>query len=251
MQLRVWQASVGRLKLYLLDSNDPLNTPVDRGITGKLYGGGTEIRFMQEIVLGIGGWRVVEALHPEIEICHINEGHAAFAVLERACLQAKRHGLSLREGLWAARPGNVFTTHTPMPAGFDRFEPELVTRYLPVAQPFLAQDGAKMSDILALGRADAQDAQRAVQHGVSGRARFGAELRRQPSARRASAGASSSRCFRAGRSTKCPIGHVTNGVHIPSWDSAQADRVWTEACGKERWRQMPDELHGTDHLRLG
>ena len=79
VQLRVWQVTVGRVRLYLLDSNDVLNSPPDRGITAKLYGGGTEIRLMQEIVLGVGGWRVVEALHPEIEICHINEGHAAFA----------------------------------------------------------------------------------------------------------------------------------------------------------------------------
>jgi len=85
IQLRVWRATVWRATLYLLDSNDPLNSPVDRGITAKLYGGGNEIRLMQEIVLGVGGWRVVEALHPEVEVCHINEGHAAFAIIERAC----------------------------------------------------------------------------------------------------------------------------------------------------------------------
>ena len=84
LQLRVWRAIVGRTLLYLLDSNDPVNGPVDRGIVGKLYGGGSEMRLMQEIVLGVGGWRLVEALHPEIEVCHLNEGHAAFAVLERA-----------------------------------------------------------------------------------------------------------------------------------------------------------------------
>jgi len=78
VQLRVWRANVGRVKLYLLDSNDTLNTAADRGITAKLYGGGSEIRLMQEIALGIGGWRVVEALHPDVDICHINEGHAAF-----------------------------------------------------------------------------------------------------------------------------------------------------------------------------
>ena len=81
VQLRVWQALVGRVQLYLLDANDPLNSPADRGITGKLYATGTEIRLLQEIILGVGGWRVVEALAPEIEICHMNEGHAAFAVL--------------------------------------------------------------------------------------------------------------------------------------------------------------------------
>ena len=94
LQLRVWQAHVGRVKLYLLDSNDPLNSPADRGITAKLYGGGHEIRIMQEAVLGIGGWRVIETLHPEVEICHINEGHAALAILERARHLAVNTGLS-------------------------------------------------------------------------------------------------------------------------------------------------------------
>ena len=242
LQLRVWQASVGRLKLYLLDSNHPLNSPVDRGITGKLYGGGSEIRFMQEIVLGIAGWRLVEALHPEIEICHINEGHAAFAVLERAAQMARRHGLSLREGLWAVRPGNVFTTHTPMPAGFDRFDPALITRYLPTAQPLFAENDENLQDVLALGRADPHDrtepfnmaflAARGSAHSLGVSRLHGHFSRRifQP-------------LFPRWPQGEVPVGHVTNGVHIPSWDSAEADRIWTEACGKERWRQMPDELH--------
>ena len=121
----MWRVVVGRTLLYLLDSNDPVNGPVDRGIAGKLYGGGSEMRLMQEIVLGIGGWRLVEALHPEIEVCHLNEGHAAFAVLERARQFARRHGLNFGEALWATRAGNVFTTHTPVDAGFDRFPLDL------------------------------------------------------------------------------------------------------------------------------
>ena len=96
LQLRVWRATIGRTLLYLLDSNDPVNDPVARGITGKLYGGGSEMRLLQEIILGVGGWRLVEALHPEIEVCHLNEGHAAFAVLERARSFARRHGLRFR-----------------------------------------------------------------------------------------------------------------------------------------------------------
>ena len=111
------------MKLYLLDSNDGLNSPSDRGITAKLYGGGSEIRLMQEIVLGVGGWRVVEALHPEIEICHVNEGHAAFAIIERARHLALKANIDFWEALWATRAGNVFTTHTPVSAGFDRFPP--------------------------------------------------------------------------------------------------------------------------------
>ena len=88
---RVWRAIVGRMLLYLLDTNDPVNSPADRGIAGKLYGGDAEMRLMQELVLGVGGWRPIEALHPEIEICHLNEGHAAFAMFERARQFARRN----------------------------------------------------------------------------------------------------------------------------------------------------------------
>src|SRR5271165_227355 len=114
VSFRVWQARVGRVRLYLLDANDPRNSPADRGITGKLYDAGSEIRISQEVVLGVAGWRVVEALAPEVEICHLNEGHAAFAILERARAYMRRSGLSFREALWATRAGNIFTTHTPV-----------------------------------------------------------------------------------------------------------------------------------------
>ena len=157
VQLRVWQATVGRVKLYLLDSNDPLNSPVDRGITAKLYGGGSEMRLMQEIVLGVGGWRVVEALHPEIEICHINEGHAAFAIIERARQLAASAKLNFWEALWATRAGNVFTTHTPVAAGFDTFPPNLLRKYLPYVEGELAGRGVDARrHSWRLGRIDPQ-----------------------------------------------------------------------------------------------
>ncbi len=248
LHLRVWQATVGRMKLYLLDSNDPLNSPADRGITAKLYGGGSEARLMQEIVLGVGGWRVVEALHPETEICHINEGHAAFAIIERARAFAVKAKLSFWEAMWATRAGNVFTTHTPVAAGFDSFPPSLLLKYLPVLRRYLPvvegrSDGRGLSvnDILGLGRLDPLDqdepfnmaylAQRgsALCLGVS---RLHGEFSRrifQP-------------LFPRWPGCEIPIGHITNGVHIPTWDSIEADKIWTESCGKERWRGMPDEL---------
>ena len=117
--LRVWQARVGRVSLYLLDSNDPLNSPADRGITSELYGGGPELRLVQELVLGIGGWRLLEALGLQVDVCHLNEGHAAFVVLERVRHFMAQHGVSFWEALCATRAGNVFTTHTPVAAGFD------------------------------------------------------------------------------------------------------------------------------------
>jgi starch phosphorylase len=240
LQLRVWQATVGRVKLYLLDSNDALNNPPDRGITSKLYGGGSEVRLMQEIVLGVAGWRVVEALHPEVEICHVNEGHAAFAVIERARHLSLKHNLDFWEALWATRAGNVFTTHTPVAAGFDRFPADLLRKYLPYVKGVLAGSPVKLEDILALGRADPDDpnepfnmaflAQRgsAISVGVS---RLHGEVSRhifQP-------------LFPRWPSCEVPISHITNGVHIPTWDSAAADRVWTKSYGKERWRSPPSD----------
>ena len=105
--LRVWRAQVGRVALYLLDSNDSMNSPVDRGITGELYGGDDELRLMQEIVLGVGGWRALEAIGLQVDVCHLNEGHAAFLVLERARRFREDRGVSFRDALCATRAGNA------------------------------------------------------------------------------------------------------------------------------------------------
>jgi starch phosphorylase len=103
VRFRVWLAQVGRINLYLLDSNDPLNTPADRGITAKLYSGGQEMRLMQEIALGIGGWQVLEALDIDIDVCHLNEGHAAFVTLERIRQYMELHDVGFHKALWATR----------------------------------------------------------------------------------------------------------------------------------------------------
>ena len=128
--LRAWQVQVGRVKLYLLDSNDPANFPARRGITSELYGGGPELRLNQELVLGIGGWRLLNALGHKPEVCHLNEGHAAFAVLERARTFMEETGQPFEVALAVTRAGNLFTTHTPVDAGFDRFPPALIEHYL-------------------------------------------------------------------------------------------------------------------------
>ena len=110
--LRVWQVQVGRIKLYLLDSNDAANFPVHRGITSELYGGDTELRFKQELILGIGGWRLLQELDIHPEVCHLNEGHAAFAILERTYSYMKETGQPFNVALAVTRAGNLFTTHT-------------------------------------------------------------------------------------------------------------------------------------------
>ncbi len=238
VQLRVWLATVGRVKLYLLDSNDVLNNPADRGITAKLYGGGTEMRLMQEIVLGVGGWRIVELLHPEIEICHVNEGHAAFAIIERARHVSLKENIDFWAALWATRSGNIFTTHTPVAAGFDQFTADLLRKYLPYVEGVLPQGGVDLEDVLALGRLNPQDENEAFNMAYLalrgsamciGVSRLHGEFSRrifQP-------------LFPRWPTGEVPVSHITNGVHVPTWDSAEADRIWTEACGKERWRSLP------------
>jgi starch phosphorylase len=229
--LRAWRVQVGRRTLYLLDSNDPANPPASRAITSELYGDGAELRFQQELVLGIGGWRLLRALGLEPDVCHLNEGHAALTVLERARSFMKDHGRPFDVALAVTRAGNLFTTHTPV--GFDSFAPGLIEQYL---RRYAENDlGISADDLLALGRKNRQDAAEPFNmaylairgsgavnavsrlHGVVSRRLFADLFRRWPQ-------------------SEVPVGHVTNGVHSPTWDSAAADELWTRACGSDRWR---------------
>jgi starch phosphorylase len=153
--LRAWEVQVGRAKLYLLDSNDAANFPAHRGITSELYGGGPELRLKQEMLLGIGGWRLLVALGIQPDVCHLNEGHAAFAVLERARSFMEANAQPFEVALAATRAGNLFTTHTAVAAGFDRFTPALIEQYL----GHYATDklGISLHDLLALGRQNPND----------------------------------------------------------------------------------------------
>src|SRR5580692_1241696 len=153
--LRGWQVQVGRVKLYLLDSNDAANVPIHRGITSELYGGGPELRLKQELLLGIGGWRLLVALGIKPDVCHLNEGHAAFAVLERARSFMQENALPFEVALAATRAGNLFTTHTAVAAGFDRFAPELIERFL--GRYAKEKIDISIHDLLALGRQNPND----------------------------------------------------------------------------------------------
>jgi len=230
--LRAWQVQVGRVKLYLLDSNDAANYPAHRGITSELYGGGPEQRLAQELLLGIGGWRLLRALDMQPEVCHLNEGHAAFAVLERARSFMEETAQPFEVALTVTRAGNLFTTHTAVAAGFDRFAPTLIEQYLGgYAQQKL---GLPLHDLLALGRANQDDSSEpfnmaylAVRGSgaVNGVSRLHGKVSRQlfeP-------------LFPHWPQDDIPVGFVTNGVHTPTWDSAPADDLWTQACGKDRW----------------
>ena len=244
--LRIWQVSVGRVRLYLLDSNDPLNAPADRGLTSALYGGGTGARLMQAIVLGVGGWRLLEALGLDVDICHLNEGHAAFVVVERARHFMQRHGTTFREALWATRAGNVFTTHTAVPAGFDAFSTGEVERHQAYFDEYVRGLGLSWPELLALGRSNPADSSEPFNMAwlavrgcstINGVSRLHAAVSRRLFAR----------LLPRRPSHEVPIGHVTNGVHVPSWDSPWTDDLWTRAAGKARWRGDVSAL--TDAIR--
>jgi starch phosphorylase len=259
LHLRAWEVRAGRVSLYLLDTNHLLNSPADRGITSELYGGGPEARLQQEIVLGIGGWRLLRELGIEPEVCHLNEGHAALAVLERARYYMQDRGVAFPVALTATRPGNLFTTHTPVEAGFDRFPPALMQRYL---GSYAEGISLGLEELLALGRTD-------------GAARSGPGFNHSSDSPTGSTSEPFNmaylavRCSGAVNGVSClhgevsralfqplfprwprseiPVGHVTNGVHVPSWDSDEADRLWTKLCGKGRWLGKLEHLG--DHIR--
>lgn len=229
--LRAWEVQVGRVRLYLLDSNEPRNLPEDRGITGKLYEGAQEIRLQQEIALGIGGWRLLEKLGIECEICHLNEGHAAFVVLERAFSFMKKSGQSFQAALHCTRPGNIFTTHTPVRAGFDTYPADILDQYITT---YAHQIGVDPEILTKLGRAESDNpfepfntAYLAFRGSgsVNGVSRLHGEVSRhifQP-------------LVPQWPENEVPVGSVTNGIHVPSWDCAHADKLWTDSCGKNRW----------------
>lgn len=230
--LRTWKVQVGRVTLLLLDSNDAANFPVHRSITSELYGGGAEIRLMQELVLGIGGWRLLRELDIKPEICNLNEGHSAFVILERAADFMEENDLPFEVALTATRSGNVFTTHTAVGAGFDCFAPSLIEQYL--GKYATERLRIPLHHLLSLGRQDSKDAAEcfnpsylairgsghingvSILHSKVSRQLFGSLFPRWPFA-------------------EVPVGHVTNGVHMPTWDSPEADKLWTDICGKDRW----------------
>jgi glycogen phosphorylase len=235
---RAWQVEVGRAMLYLLDSNDPANPATFRGITSELYGGGPETRIRQEIILGVGGWRLLRALGLNPEVLHLNEGHAGFAVLERARSWMVDHKQSFDVALAATRAGNIFTTHTAVDAGFDRFAPDLVAKYFThYAEQIL---GIGIDDLIALGRHDGDRsspfnmAYLAMRGSgaINGVSRLHGQVSRrlfQP-------------LFPRWPEAEVPVGHVTNGVHVATWESEESDAFWAEACGHQRWMGEVEHL---------
>ena len=236
VRAQLWKVQVGRVPLFLLDANLQDNSPADRSITGPLYGGDQEFRVRQEIMLGIGGMHALEALGLSPTVCHMNEGHSAFLALERIGRVMRERGVSFAVASEANSAGNVFTTHTPVPAGNDAFNPELARRYL---EPYRAALGLSEAELLGLGRVDGGDqgaafsmpvlAIRASDHynGVS-------ELHGEVS-RRMWQG-----LWPELPTHEIPIESITNGVHTPSWVAGEVGELFTRYLGP-RWPEHCDD----------
>ena len=233
---QVWKAEVGRVSLYLLDSNVLENQPWDQGITDALYGGDEDMRIRQEMILGIGGMRALQALGVKPTVCHLNEGHAAFLSLERIRQFMKERGTDFRTARQATVGANVFTTHTPVPAGFDRFEPGMVERYLgrmagELALPF--------ADFVALGRLDGRNPDEAfnmallamsTSNKVNGVAKLHGAVSRGLFANR----------WPNVPEDEVPIGSVTNGIHTATWTSGRMNALFDRYLGPA-WRERPED----------
>lgn len=227
VRVLVWAAHVGRVSLFLLDTDLPDNAPADRLITGRLYGGDIETRIQQELILGIGGCRALDALGLEPTVYHMNEGHAAFLVLERIRAEMSTRGASFETAREVVRATTIFTTHTPVPAGHDYFPPELVERYLGA---FAGDLGVPRDTFLALGRKYRDDAREHYCMTVlalksAGRSNGVSKLH----------GAVSNDMwrflFRDGTASRAPINHITNGIHTATWVGREMAEFFTTYLG--------------------
>jgi len=235
VHIAVWLVQVGRIALYLLDTNLDKNDPADRDITSQLYGGDMETRIKQEIILGIGGVRALEAINIQPDVCHMNEGHSAFLALERIRRLIETHDISFDEARQYAAASHVFTTHTPVPAGIDRFPPDMVQRYFKDYHESLRLD---MEGLLALGREDVGNKREFFSMAVlairtsewaNGVSKLHGEVSR-----------GMWRGIWPGLpQSEVPITHVTNGVHARSWISPELMGLLDRFLGAQRWQNDP------------
>jgi len=236
VKAQVWRVQVGRVPLFLLDTNLEANSPEDRDITSQLYGGDVEMRIRQEILLGIGGIRALRALGIHPTICHMNEGHSAFLALERIRLLREEHGLSFSQAKEAAAAGNIFTTHTPVPAGIDVFPPHLMDKYFADYYPAL---GLSRDEFLAVGRVNPADSGAPFNMAV-----LSLRLSANSNGVSKSHGLVSRRMWREAwpgvPEEEIPISSVTNGIHPLSWISHDMSDLFDRYLGPA-WREDPTD----------
>jgi len=233
VHIQVWKLGVGRIALYLLDTNIPENQlPQDRDITDSLYGGDIDTRIRQEIVLGIGGMRALQAMGLSPTVFHMNEGHSAFLALEQIRVYMRDHNLSFDEAMVAARTSNVFTTHTPVPAGIDLFEPGLMYHYF---SGYCAEVGIDFQQLMALGRRNVNDRDERFSMAVlalnlSVYRNAVSRLHRQVSQEMFH------ELWPQLPVWEVPITSITNGVHVPSWLNGDLGLLYDQYLEPE-WRQ--------------
>ncbi len=243
LSAQIWLAEVGRVRLYLLDADIEANDDELRGVTDRLYGGGTEHRIQQEILLGIGGVRALEAVGAATQVFHTNEGHAGFLGLERIRSLMTTGGLTWPEAVEAARSGTIFTTHTPVPAGIDRFGRDLMERYF---SGWAREVGVSIDTLMELGHFPDEVADAPFNMAV-----MGLRLAAKSNGVAKLHGATSREMFQAlwppVPAEETPITSVTNGVHGRTWVSSEMDDLlskyvspaWDEA-GAEEWQGIVD-----------
>jgi starch phosphorylase len=234
---RLWRIQVGRVPLYLLDTNIPQNSPEDRTITARLYGGDHDMRVRQEMVLGIGGVRALRALGKPPTVCHMNEGHSAFCGLERIRLLMEESGLDFAAAREAVAAGTVFTTHTPVPAGNDVFAPHLIEHYFAGLIPLLKID---KQEFLGLGRQNPKDPNEPFCMTV-----LAIRLANVTNGVSKLHGSVSRKMWKSIwpdlPDAEVPITSITNGVHIPSWVSPDMMQLY------ERYLGLHGEARASDH----
>jgi glycogen phosphorylase len=235
--IQVWKLDVGRITLYLLDTNIPDNVlPQDRDITDSLYGGDNDTRIRQEIVLGIGGMRALKAMGLRPTVCHMNEGHSAFLVLEQIRLYMRDDRLTFEEALEAARSSNVFTTHTPVPAGIDLFDPGLMYHYF---SEYCAEVGIDFQSLMALGRRNPQNrderfSMAVLALNISAYRNAVSRLHRQVSQEMFH------EMWPKLPVWEVPVTSITNGVHLPSWLNGDLAQLYDQYLQPD-WRDHPDD----------
>ncbi|MCP4540774.1 MAG: glycosyltransferase family 1 protein [Chloroflexi bacterium] len=230
VHLQVWHVQAGRTNLYLMDADNDLNAPWDRELTARLYGGDREMRIQQEIVLGIGGVRVLQALGIDPLVYHLNEGHSAFLVLERVrqCVEA---GQSFEQAQQVVKASTVFTTHTPVPAGHDVFTFNMVEKYFHTYWPHL---GLSREQFMELGSYEGGFNMTVLALRMSGLCNGVSKLH----------GEVSRRMFQPlwpdTPEKKVPISHITNGIHVPAWVGGAMNKIYRKYLGPD-WIDRHDD----------
>jgi len=232
VKIRVWEAKIGKVSLFLLDTDFDDNSPDDRSVTHYLYGGDHENRLRQELILGIGGIRALDAMGIKPDLYHSNEGHSAFISLERLRKMIDAQHLTFKEALEAVRASTLFTTHTPVPAGHDAFDEDMLRKYI---SHYHTRLNITWEELIALGRCEGDPERKfnmsflatRMSQEVNGVSKLHGEVSQ----------AMFNKLWPGYLTEELFIGYVTNGVHQPTWTAGQWKEIWEEITGSSEFDQ--------------